>query len=271
MSCSLRSRKTSKPASAIDADRVGPGGGEQLEAHLGHAEPRLAAASARRRATTRSSTSRARPSRSRSSMRLCSYQIGDPDATPWRRHHASSSRSTTAAAPGVGERGRAHLHGRRPGQQQLHRVLAGGHPAHAHDRQRRGRRRGRRRRPAPPPGGWPAPTVRRRPPPAGAGGFDGSMAMPITVLTRVSASAPASRAARRDLGEVGDVGAELGPAAAGRRRRPPRTTASPVAEAWANMRRRPSTLGQLRLTSTATTGRRRRPAGPRPPSRRPRR
>ena len=40
MSWSLRSQNTSKPASLERGDRVGPGGAVQLEADLGHAEPR---------------------------------------------------------------------------------------------------------------------------------------------------------------------------------------------------------------------------------------
>ena len=51
--------------------------------------------------------------------------------------------------------------------------------------------RARRRRPAPRPGGSPGPTARRRRRPAGSRRVSGSMAMPSTVLTSVTASAPA--------------------------------------------------------------------------------
>jgi hypothetical protein len=80
------------------------------------------------------------------------------------------------------------------------------------------------------------------------------MAMPSNVLTRVSASAPADRAAPATSSKSATLGLSLahtgrpGPAAT------TAPTASEVADAErANMCRRSSTFGQLRLTSTATT------------------
>ena len=81
------------------------------------------------------------------------------------------------------------------------------------------------------------------------------MAMPITVLMRVTASAPASVAAAAI--SVRSVTLGLSLAHSGRLPSSPclaaaTTSAVAVAE-WANMRRRSSTLGQLTLHSTATT------------------
>ena len=79
-----------------------------------------------------------------------------------------------------------------------------------------------------------------------------SMVMPITVLTRVRASAPASRAAPAI--SVRSVTLGLSLAQRGRPQPAVAAMASAVrAGEWANIARRLSTLGQLRLTSTATT------------------
>ena len=86
-----------------------------------------------------------------------------------------------------------------------------------------------------------------------------SMAMPVTVLTRVRASAPARRAAPAI--SVTSVTFGLSLAHRGRRQPAVASTASAVNAAdWANIARRPSPLpatpwrfGQLRFTSTATT------------------
>ena len=80
------------------------------------------------------------------------------------------------------------------------------------------------------------------------------MAMPLTVLTRVSADAPPSRAATAISTMSVTLGLSL--AHAGRPRSAATTAAiaSRVADgSEANMCRPPSRLGQLRLTSTATT------------------
>src|SRR3954454_21135715 len=78
------------------------------------------------------------------------------------------------------------------------------------------------------------------------------MAMPLTGLTSVSASAPAPRAAPAI--SVRSVTLGLSLAHRGRRQPAVAAIASAVsAGEWANIDRRLSTLGQLRLTSTATT------------------
>ena len=79
----------------------------------------------------------------------------------------------------------------------------------------------------------------------------GSRARPITVLTSVTASAPAARTAPAISAMSVTFGLSF--AHRGRRHSAVAAIASPArAGSWANMRRRSSTLGQLRLTSTAT-------------------
>ena len=78
------------------------------------------------------------------------------------------------------------------------------------------------------------------------------MAMPITVLTKVRASAPAPRAASAIPTRSVTLGLSL--AHRGRAQAAVASTASAVADGeWANTSLRRSTLGQLRLTSTART------------------
>ncbi len=78
------------------------------------------------------------------------------------------------------------------------------------------------------------------------------MAIPRTVLTNVTASAPPRRAASAISTRSVTFGLSL--AQRGRPHPAVAATASSVALAeWANMRRRSSTFGQLTFTSTATT------------------
>ena len=191
---------------------------------------------ASRRAGMRSSTSRASASRARTSsgarsagassvrvpsavpLAVASSAMDLSDHVPDARHAVAPRPPLQlvphpAGRPRVGEGGRAHLHRGRPGQQHLGRVGAVGHAPHADDRQRPAPPRGRRTPPAPRPGGSRGPTAPppRGPDPSRKRRVSGSMAMPITVFTRVTASAPASCGGARDLGEVRHVGAELGP------------------------------------------------------------
>jgi hypothetical protein len=76
--------------------------------------------------------------------------------------------------------------------------------------------------------------------------------MPITVLTSVTASAPASLAARAMAGRSVTLGLSL--AHRGRPQAAVAATTAAVASAeWANTSDRDSTFGQERFTSTATT------------------
>jgi hypothetical protein len=95
----------------------------------------------------------------------------------------------------------------------------------------------------PPPAG-PDPRRKRR--------VSGSMAMPITVLTSVTASAPAAWAAPATSTRLGALGLSL--AQRGRPHASVAAMTSAVAEGeWAKRSRPASVLGHDRLTSTATT------------------
>ena len=191
---------------------------------------------ASRRAGMRSSTSRASASRARtssgarsagaSSVRVPSRSRSRSPRQPWTSPITSRMRGTPwrrrpplqlvphpARRPRIGEGGGARPAPRSPP------------PAAARPRRRRRPRPRRRRSGAPAPPAWTSNTARtatgwiagpdspppRGPDPSRKRRVSGSMAMPITVLTSVTASAPASWAALGDLGEVRHVGAELGP------------------------------------------------------------
>ena len=126
------------------------------------------------------------------------------------------------------------------------------HPAHADDARLREGRPALPDRPHRHRVQRPAPRARRRPPRARGRRRSMSTARPSRVLTSVRASAPAPRAAPAISPRSATLGLSLAqrgsPHAAA-------ATASAVAVGeWANMRERSSTLGQLTLTSTATTG-----------------
>ena len=168
-------------------------------------------------------------------------------------------REHTAGGARVGERRRAHLHGRGAGQEQLDRVDPARHATDAHDRQIAAAPRGRRGRPARRPGGWRDPTGRRPPPPSTGRRVSGSIAMPSTVFIERDAPRrphrPPRRRPRRAIGGRAQLGPPRPPARRGRRRRPPRCRGG-VGEHV----RPPSRFGHDRFTSTATT------AGPAPAS-----
>ena len=77
--------------------------------------------------------------------------------------------------------------------------------------------------------------------------------MPSTVLTSVTASAPAAAAARGDLDQPVGVGAQLRPPRPAARRPSPRPPRPCAAGSWAKRCRPPSRFGHDRFTSTATT------------------
>ena len=80
------------------------------------------------------------------------------------------------------------------------------------------------------------------------------MAMASTVLTSVTASAPASRAAPATSARSATVGLSLAHRGRPGQCSPTAVTTSAVAVGeWANIRRRSSTLGQLTLTSNAVS------------------
>ena len=79
------------------------------------------------------------------------------------------------------------------------------------------------------------------------------MAMASTVLTSVTASAPAPRAAPATSATSATVGLSLAHRGSAGQDSPTAATTSAVAEGeWANIRRRSSRFGQLTLTSRAT-------------------
>ena len=173
------------------------------------------------------------------------------DAEPRLR----ARRSTSGGRPGVGEGGGADLDGGGAGQHELGGVRARWRRRRRRRSAGRGARRGRRGPRGRRSGGWPGPTA-PRPATRSRGGsapVSGSMAMPSTVLTSVTASAPPSTRGLGDRDEVGDVRAELRPPrAAAARRWPPWPPRVSSAE-WAKRSRAASVFGQERFTSTATT------------------
>src|SRR5439155_20249317 len=131
MSCSLRSRKTSKPSSAMAGTVSGPAAQNSSSPTL--ATPNHGFSSrASLTASTRSSQSRARARRSR--YLLSSFTLSFMWCTPYQ---IADTGHTVSPAPafelgqhagggaGVGERGRAHLHRVGAGDEQLGRVLPG--------------------------------------------------------------------------------------------------------------------------------------------------
>src|SRR3954470_20924373 len=130
MSCSLTSSITLKPRSMMATTASGPAVAHSSRPTLATPNHGLSA-SASRVAATMSSTSRARINRSRSSMDG-SGQLGDAmdmvAAAP-----PDQLRQDAGARLGVGERGRADLHGVGPGEEQLDGVVARAHAADAHD------------------------------------------------------------------------------------------------------------------------------------------
>ena len=237
----------------------GPGGAEELEPDLGHPEPGPQVAGEAERLDEVVDVEREREpiaaSRTlvavRPSLRSsCAAPIDVRDGTDAVRAGTTSrsSSSTRSRSPRVGERRRADLDGGRAGEQQLDRVVAAWPRRRRRRSAGRGARRARRGRPARRPGGWPGPTARRRRRRAPGGRCSASMTMPSRVLTSVTASAPASRAAAAIATRSVDVRAELGPPRppAGRRW-PPIAVARWPSASGRRCARRPSRFGQRQV------------------------
>ena len=246
--------------------------GEQLQADLGHPEPRVAAGGPGPAASSSESTSSAEGEMvARAGVRSVSRRPRLPRSRggdlPWAAPTASArprsgQRSLAAArpAPGPAPGGRRRSPcptwtASAPASSSSAASRPAGDAADADDRGGRGARPGTSNTARTATGqdgraGQPAASRGRAP----DGPCDGSSTRPSRVLTSVTASAPPSRAAAAISGSSGVVGLSL--AHRGRRQPAVASIAARVAAAeWANMCRRSSRLGQERLTSTATTSR----------------